>query len=104
MESIGWTHDNIAKKLKDSYGYGEDSAVRVATQILTAQPEIQAQIQRFFNGQKITLDKKVEEFDLNRLMDQGLNEIAALLTMNWLIVDPQKALPIVRKGYDRISV
>jgi hypothetical protein len=70
------------------------------------------------NGMEINLRKQLEDFlqkgikpkgqvgewSVEKLMsERGMNEIAALLTLDWLIKEPQKAADSLAKGRELVS-
>ena len=103
MTRSQWTRNRIVETLVRDQGYTTNSATRVAAQLLTALPEIREQAFAFLEGRKAQLRNNVEEFTFEKLVANGLNTIAALLTMNWLLVEPNIALPVVRRGHDKIT-
>lgn len=48
---------------------------------------------------------EVHGYSVQRLeQEHGMNPIAAFLTLDWLVREPERALESLRRGHDRVSV
>jgi len=97
------TREEMVAGLVERHGYTQVGAVVVAARLLSLQPQLQEEFERWWDTGAIpTLD--VEGFTADRLMrEQDLKPIAAILTLDWLIREPEKAKAAILQGYDRVS-
>jgi len=91
----------IKNLLIEDFNYSENGAASVTEKILASKDEIKQAIEQYFINREIpTLE--VEMINVQHLIDRyQMNPIAALLTLDWLAREPEKAKDMLRKGYDR---
>lgn len=70
------------------------------SEIEEMEPDLRKQLEDFLS--KGTRPKyKVGDWSVKRLMKKrGMNEVAALLSLDWLVKEPEKASASLAKGYD----
>ena len=97
------THDELLTGLVERHGYSQVGAAVVAARLLRLQPQLHEEFERWWQtGSLPSID--IEGFTTDRLMrEQQLNPIAAILTLDWLIREPEKAKAAILQGYDRVS-
>jgi hypothetical protein len=94
---------DIISRLVSGYGYSEHEAQQVAADLDTAAPAIQQAFEHWWKTGEVRLDTEVQGYTPQRLMDEyHFTPPNALLTMDWLLREPQQALSLLREGYDTI--
>jgi hypothetical protein len=95
--------DSLVKRLQDDFHYPASGARLVAEKIVMLSPEIKdAFITWWHEGTLPVLE--VAGYTLHTLMEEhGMNPIAAFLTLDWLVRDPQSARASLEKGHDYIQ-
>jgi len=90
---------NIKNILIEKYKYSEAEAELMAGDLL----ELDPQLIPIFEKWKTTGDEKDDqEFRTHSIdslhLEHGLNFFAALVTLDWIIKDPDTALPAIAEG------
>jgi len=100
--SLASTASTVAR-LTSEFGYPEHGAKSVAVRLSQLQPALAVQAERWWDtGEPIALEVSGHSVDsLKRA--HGLNDIAAILTLDWLIRDPKAALAQLARGHDRVQ-
>ena len=95
-------YTRITDRLKEQYHYPEDGARLIAEKLSHSHPEVQKAFWIWWEHGSIG-ELEVEGYNINRLMkEHDMNPIAALLTLDWLLRDPEKAKASLKRGHDRI--
>jgi hypothetical protein len=98
-----FTTADLVPRLIGEFGYSPYAADVTARELVAADPRIQEAFYRWWNTSEIS-DIEVEGHHLQRLADEhGMNPIAAFLTLDWLIKEPEAALASLARGHDRVK-
>lgn len=93
----------FVQRLVDEYGYPEDGALVVLDKLVAAAPEIQAAFRTWLLTGALP-ELQVAGFAAEQLTrDHGLNPIATLLTLDWLLREPERAARTLRRGRDLVK-
>ena len=93
----------MVARLVEEFGYPEDGAHLVADRLNAMQPAVKRAFEKWWAGD--TVQFEVEGFTVERLAGTvGLKPIAAFLTLDWLVREPQKAKIAIRRGYDYVAL
>jgi len=91
--------DKIINILIDEYHYSQYVAETTANDLLNMQSSLLPLLNDWLENRKVS-NKIIEGFDVDYLMNaHQMNYLAALLALDWLLVDPEvakKELQIVR--------
>lgn len=88
--------DKIKTKLKEQ-GYDNRSASMVATEMVKVDNDLNALVVDWLNGKEP--DFEAQGYTISGLMkSRGMTYPAALLTLDWLIKEPEKALESLKRG------
>ncbi len=92
----------IIQRLTGELGYPESGAYVVAEKLLALAPEVNAGFECWWRTGEIQ-PLEVEGYTIEKLMTKhSLKPIAAFLTLDWLVREPEKAKAAVERGHDRI--
>jgi len=95
--------EKIKSRLIQEFGYSEKGAELVTRQLLQLDPKLADAFARWWQDGNTT-DIEIEGFTMQRLINEhDMNPIAAFLTLDWLIREPNKALISLAKGHDSVS-
>lgn len=80
-------------------GYPEKPAILVAEKLANISPSLKPALDAWLKDGMET-DESAEGFSTSSLMSKqkGMTYPAALLSIDWLLREPQKAKPIIEKG------
>lgn len=93
--------EEISSRLVSTYGYSERDAPGIAKRLLTSTPRVQAAFERWWHDGELDFSLSVEGYTPQRLVDEyDFTPANALLTMDWLLREPKKALQALRTDYD----
>jgi hypothetical protein len=93
----------LVTRLVSEFGYPLQGAQMVAEKLLACGPEIKAAFLYWWNEGSLD-DLVVEGYTVQRLMEEhGMNPIAAFLTLDWLMREPEKAKVSLARGHDRVT-
>jgi len=82
--------------------YTSENIMPLLAKIEHMDPNLRSDLEHFLSTGDITT-KEVEGYTVEMLMkEHSMNEIAAFLTLDWIIREPQKALKSLQKGHERI--
>ena len=96
------TSDELLKRLVDEFEYPAPRAESARKKLLELQPELRPAFERWWQTGEVP-EVEIEEYTLDRLMIEfGMNPIAAFLSLDWLIRQPQQARQTLDRGFDRI--
>jgi hypothetical protein len=94
---------NIIEYLLNDLQYPQKAAEVVAEKLCAASPTIQNAFTEYRDTGNIP-EICIENYSVEKLQrEHGMNEIAALLTLDWLMREPEKAKASLRKGHDTIK-
>ena len=85
------------KRILIERGYSERLAISVSKELLSLNENLSPLFNDWLDNGKET-DYSVGDFSISALMTQrGLKYPAAILTMDWIIKEPEVAIPLVSK-------
>jgi hypothetical protein len=91
-------------RLTSEFGYPLQGARLVADKLSTSAPEIRNAFLAWWTGGDLP-SVEIGGFTLRWLMEErGMKPIAALLTLDWVMREPEVAAKSLRKGYDTITL
>ena len=95
--------NEIITRLISQYGYPQNGAEIIAKKLIDSSPQVQQVFNVFWESGEIPV-LEVEGYTVSRLSEEhGMKPIAALLTLDWLIRDPDHAKRSLKKGHDRVG-
>jgi hypothetical protein len=98
-----FTVTDLVSRLVSEFGYSPYAAAVTAKELVTAHPRVQEAFYHWWRTGKVT-DLEVEGYNVRRLANErGMNPIAALLTLDWLLKEPKAALESLARKHDRIE-
>ncbi len=94
--------NKLLQRLISEFNYPEKGAHLISEKIINCQPEIKAAFNRWWQSGQLT-SFAIEGYTVQRLQDEhGMNAIAAFLTLDWLLREPEAALASLGRGHDKI--
>ena len=97
------TSRSTIARLKSELGYTQAGAQLVLHDLEESDPRIQSAFHEWLRSGALPAIV-AEGYDVPRLMrEHSMNIIAALLTLDWLLREPQRAISSLRKGHDRLT-
>lgn len=95
--------EETTSRLIAQWGYPEYGARKLALMLSQLQPPLAAHVARWWEtGEPVEL--QVEGCTLETLKrDHGMNDIAGILTLDWLLRDPATALAQLARGHDHVQ-
>jgi len=85
-------------------GYEPKVAELTADDLLAAQPLIQ-QAFEVWQSTEVLPELEIESYTAQRLIEEyHFHPVAALLTLDWLMTDPQEALTALKYGFDSVQI
>jgi hypothetical protein len=94
--------DDALQFLVKKSGYSSEKAKQIWAKIKSSDPMIQEAFRSLAKGEDID-HVKVEGYTLSRLVEEyNMKPVAALLTLDWLIEEPEVASQALSRGYDTI--
>jgi hypothetical protein len=85
--------------LISEYGYTLRQAEFIASDINELHAELKPVFESWLKDQSNISDYSYAEFSINSFMNQfGMNFIAALLTMDWILKEPDEAISQIKIG------
>lgn len=89
----------VSKLMKIDADYNSISAKRIYEQLSNSDSDIQFAALRWVESNIEPNFEKIEGWDIHRMKSElGMNTLAAILTVDWLRKDPQKALSAIKEG------
>ena len=80
-------------------GYTQRNASQVAEEMVNIAPQLQQYLEAWLMDKSYNENYEVGEYSLKRLQEERrMNYPAALLTMDWLIKEPEAALRSLNRG------
>ena len=87
-------------KIKDTllrHGYSKEAATLVASELIQIAPPLENHVKEWMEGR--TPDFESLDYSISGLMvSRQMTYPAALLTMDWLLKEPTKAIESLKKG------
>jgi hypothetical protein len=95
--------EELLPRLISEFHYPPKGAQLVAEKLSVSKPEIQSAFLYFWNTGELPLIE-VEGYTVKQLeTEHGMKPIAALLTLDWLLREPEKAKASLKRGHDRVG-
>lgn len=93
----------LVKCLVNDFGYPEEKAQLIVKKLDSSQPKIKAAVDLWWNEAKIPTIE-IAGYNFKRLVSEhNMNPVAAFLTLDWLLREPEEAIASLRKGHDYIA-
>lgn len=88
--------NNITKILTEREGYTQKRAVLLASECPNMSEELRPLFEKWLQDASVMEDFNTHGYSLLNMMQQrGMHYLAALLDMDWLIKEPEKAKPVI---------
>ncbi|MBF0103549.1 MAG: hypothetical protein HQK77_21840 [Desulfobacterales bacterium] len=84
----------------NNMGIPEKISDKLIQKFQAANPEIQQGLQHYIETGKIVDEPKISGFSPKTLHERGETVTSALLSIDWLMKEPEKALMTIRRGRD----
>lgn len=95
-----YSNEDLIQRLTTEFGYPARGAALVADKLTTLQPTLQMQFASWWYDGGLPR-ATIEDYSVERLMrEHSMNPIAAILTLDWLLREPEKAKASLRRGHD----
>ena len=96
------TSEAIASWLMSDQGYPRERAAALAGKILNCASFIQAGFEQWWQTKQLP-ELEVEGVTLKLLIEEhNMKPVAAFLTLDWLLRDPEEAKKFLHTGYDAV--
>jgi len=98
------TTADLIHRLIEEFGYPPAGAKLVAEKLVASSPMVKVSFLHWWRTGVLDTEMEIEGYTLTRLIDQHtLKPIAAFLTLDWLVREPETARAVIARGYDRIK-
>ena len=88
--------NNVTKVLTEREGYTQKRAVLLANECQNISEELLPLFEKWLQDTSVKEDFTVQGYSLLNMMQQReMHYLAALLDMDWLIKEPEKAKPVI---------
>jgi hypothetical protein len=95
-----FTTADLVSRLIGEFGYSSHAADITARELMAADPRIQEAFSHWWKTGEI-VEFETEGYNVQRLADEhGMNPVAAYLTLDWLVKEPEAALASLKRGHD----
>jgi|WetSurMetagenome_2_1015567.scaffolds.fasta_scaffold627208_2 hypothetical protein len=95
--------NELIPRLTSEFDYPLKGAQIVAEKLANVSPQMKEIIAKFWDTGEIP-SIEVNGYTFSRLaQEHNMKPIAALLTLDWLIRDPEKAKASLKKGHDSVT-
>ncbi|MEZ6234369.1 MAG: hypothetical protein R3B68_09280 [Phycisphaerales bacterium] len=92
----------VASRLVKEFGFPEHGADIVAAKLGRLSPDLATQAEAWWTrGAAISMEAHGHTVESLR-RDHGLGDVAAILTLDWIMREPEKALRQLARGHDSI--
>ncbi len=88
----------IIKEILLQRGYNERNAEIASKELMDISEKLTPILEEWLNDENCQKDYSVEGHSIQEFLEDGMKYPAAVLTMDWLIKDPQVALKSLTKG------
>jgi hypothetical protein len=103
MESSTLNKNDLIQRLIAEFQYPPKGADLVANKLLALTPVVHEAFQKFWDHAELP-DLEIEGYTVQKLMvEHQMKPLAALLTLDWLVREPEKALASLRRGHDQVN-
>lgn len=88
--------NNVTKVLTEREGYTQKRAILLANECQNISEELLPLFEKWLQDASVKEDFTVQGYSLLNMMQQReMHYLAALLDMDWLIKEPEKAKPVI---------
>jgi hypothetical protein len=96
------TREDLLSGLAERFGYPKEHAPIVAAKLLHLQPQLRLEFELWWkDGALPTLN--AEGYTVERLVrEHHLKPMAAILTLDWIMREPARAIEAIREGADSV--
>lgn len=95
----------IVLRLVTEFDYSQKNAEEVVEKLHACAPSVQEAFEKWWQGEGSDEALSVQGYTLPRLMKEyEMTPIAACLTLDWLIREPEVAVPALAHGYDTLEL
>lgn len=102
-ELVDFTVDTLLTRLTKEFSYPESGARIVAERLVACAPQVKNAFGIWWQTGEL-MDLQVEGFTAQRLVEEhGMKPIAAFLTLDWLVREPEKARASLSRGHDQVG-
>lgn len=96
------TREEISSKIEERFpGLYPDVNIMV-DKIEAMDGDLKMRVEKFL-AEGVVDDIEIEGYSVAKLKEQGLNELAAFGTLDWLKREPEKAKKSLEKGHDFVG-
>jgi len=100
--SFSLNPQNFLPRMIDEFGYSEESAAEIIEDLSNCSEQIRSAFLHWWNT-GVLPDIEIEQYNVSRLKKEyGMNPIGALLSLDWLLKEPDEAKAALKRGYDEI--
>lgn len=93
----------ISSRLVSDYGYKERDALSIAREVHASTLRVQASFEKWWQTGELDSSLSVQGYTPQRLVDEyAFTPANAIVSMDWLLRDPEGALLALRRGFDTI--
>lgn len=104
MNKSLFTLESLIPRLCYEFNYPENGARILVSKLIKCNPIIQNAFSIWWEKGIIPSELEIEGYSMERLINEhGMNPIAAFLTLDWLLREPQKAKQSLQKGHDQVK-
>ncbi|HNR95918.1 MAG TPA: hypothetical protein PKJ21_04650 [Anaerolineae bacterium] len=98
------TREELTQFLHEELRYSPRAAQVAAQDLLSSQPEIRKAFDQWRATGELP-ELEAEGYSLRLLVEEyGLKPVGALLTLDWLMVEPEEARAAILRGRDQVAV
>ncbi len=101
---ISISKEVLLARLSNEFGYPPHGAELIATDLTALAPALQVAFELWWTSGQIS-PLIIEGYNIETLMrEHGMNPIAAILTLDWLVREPEPAKASLKRGHDRVTM
>jgi len=90
---------NIKNILTEKYGYSEQEAVLMASDLSVLDPQLIPIYERWMETGEEENSQEFNSYSIDSLrLEYGMNFFAAITTLDWIVKEPENALPALKQG------
>ena len=95
---------SLIPRLVSEFGYPQTGAQLVANKLVNCSPQVAVAFTEWWESGDLP-ELNVEGYTLLQLINEhNMKPIAAFLTLDWIVREPEKAKASLRKGHDRVEL
>jgi hypothetical protein len=103
MTNALFTSAELMPRLLSDFRYPQPGAQLIASKLIACDLSIQKAFWEWWQSGVIPLKLEVAGFSMERLIrEHEMKPIAAFLTLDWLLREPEKAKKSLQKGHDQV--